>query len=98
MGQPQNNFFREAKKNLKQSRQEAEQFRQEQKSNKKPVEVSEDYRERAKVMLEEKFDALQSGDTLREFGFPQVEVHKKNKKSVVTATGVKFTKQELCRT
>ncbi len=97
MGQPQNNFFREAKKNLKQARQEEKQFRQEQKSDVKPAEIPENYREQAKQMLEQKFDALQAGDTLREFGFPQVEVHKKNKKSVVTATGVKFTKQELCR-
>ncbi len=96
MGQPQNNFFREAKKNLKQARQEAEQFRQEQKSDKQPAEIPENYREQARQMLEQKFDALQPGDSLREFGF-DITIAKKNKKSVVTNMGCKFSKQELCQ-
>ena len=50
---------------------------------------------RMKRAREEAWEALAPGDSLAAFGHPHIVVAKKNRRSVITTTGGKFTAGEL---
>jgi len=52
-------------------------------------------REVLKKISEERFETLIPGDTLKAFGMPHIVIKKKNKKSIITSNGNKFSKAEL---
>ena len=93
MAIPQNSYSKEFQRNLREARQEAQRQREESR-----VKLDRDNapqrRASRKEQIKKLFDALEVGSSLQFWGIDGT-VAKKNKKSIVTNMGNKYTLKEL---
>lgn len=96
MSQPNNSYAREARRNLRDGQAAQEAARRERLDSMLTDRTTgkANAHKRAEAMAE-RFDALAVGDTLAAFGMGYLSVAKKNRKSVVTDGGSKWTRFEL---
>ena len=93
MAQPNNSYARRAREDMRDARRATAKLEQaERERNRDPDAKAR--RERRMQAMAEAFDMLTAGDSLELFGL-SATVRKKNRKSVATSMGTRWTRKEL---